>query len=318
MIKKPTGSDRMKFTGRPKTRVLEIGDRRFVASGLNTPVFGDLYYRAMIVSWPGFFSAFAGIFLITNGLFAGLYFLGSNPVANTRPGSITDLFFFSIETLATVGYGDMHPQTIYGHVVSTLEIFTGMSGLAVVTGLVFARFSRPRARLIFARNPVVGPHDGETCLMLRIANARHNMISEASAKLWIAFEEMIAEGVLFRRFQELQLVRSENPVFALSWTLFHVIDESSILHGMSPDDLDAADAVLIVTFSGVDENAGQRVNARHSYSYRDWRWGHRYVDVLGSTASGDPKIDYTKFHETTAIVSPPPADESAPRDSARA
>ena len=298
MTLEPDGAQRFKQRVQPKTRIVKVGGRRFVANGLDAPLFGDLYYRAMTLSWLGFFASFAAIFLAANAFFAMLYSFGHAPIANTRTGDFTDLFFFSIETLATVGYGDMHPQTVYGHLVATVEIFTGMSGLAVVTGLVFARFSRPRARLIFARYPVIGPHDGQPNLMIRIANARHNMISEASAKLWIALEEEIAEGTRFRRFYELKLERSENPVFALSWTLFHVIDETSVLHGMGPPDLEGPDAVLILTFSGVDENAGQRVNARHSYSHREFRWGHRYVDVLGSTSTGIPKIDYTKFHDT--------------------
>jgi inward rectifier potassium channel len=294
---------RLKRRARPKARIVKVGDRRILASGLDAPVFGDLYYQAMRVSWLGFFAGFAGIFLLANILFALIYSVGANPIANARPGSLTDLFFFSVETVATVGYGDMHPQTFYAHLVATIEIFTGMSGLAVVTGLVFSRFSRPRARLIFARNLVVGPHDGHTCLMVRVANQRHNMISEATAKLWILIEEEVDEGARFRRFHELTLERSENPVFALTWMLFHVIDETSLLHDLGPSDLEGSDAAFIVTISGIDDAANQRVNSRKVFSYRDVRWGHRYVDVLGATASGLPKIDYTKFHDSAPVAS---------------
>ncbi|HUZ67916.1 MAG TPA: ion channel [Beijerinckiaceae bacterium] len=281
-----------------RTKIVKIGDRRFLTRGLDTPILGDFYHRAMTVSWPVFFSAFALAFLAMNAIFALIYRLGAAPIANARPGSLSDLFFFSIETLATVGYGDMHPQTLYGHSVATAEIFTGMSGIAVVTGLVFSRFSRPRARLIFARHPIVGPHNGRTCLMLRMANARHNLISEATAKLWVLLEEEFVEGGRFRRFHELTLERSQNPVFALSWTLFHAIDENSLLHGLGPAELEQADASFIVTFSGLDENSGQRVNARQGYGYQDLRWGHTYADVLDATDDGVPKIDYTKFHDT--------------------
>lgn len=284
-----------------RTRMVRIGNRRILAKGLETPVLGDLYHRAMTVSWPVFFFSFAVIFLTSNAIFALIYAIGSAPIANVHPGSLADLFFFSIETLATVGYGDMHPQTVYGHLVSTAEIFTGTSGLAVVTGLVFSRFSRPRARLIFARHAIIGPHNGQTCFMLRIANARHNLISEATAKLWILVEEQFAEGGRFRRFHELALERSQNPAFALSWTLFHVIDESSMMHGLGPGELSDADAMFIVTFSGLDENSGQRVNARHSYNHQDLRWDHAYVDVLDVSASGFPRIDYTRFHETVPL-----------------
>lgn len=287
----------------PKTRTKEIkvGNRRFLARGLDAPVLGDLYHRAMTVTWPVFFSAFAIAFLTLNTVFALIYRVGADPIANARPGSVTDLFFFSVETLATVGYGDMHPQTLYGHTVATAEIFTGMSGLAVVTGLIFSRFSRPRARLMFARYPVVGPHNGRSTFMLRMANARHNLITEATAKLWILLEEELTEGGRIRRFHELTLERSQNPVFALSWTLFHVMDETSFMHGLGPADLEQADANFIVTFSGLDDNSGQRVNGRQSYSFQDVRWGHAYVDVLDATAEGLPKIDYTKFHDTTPL-----------------
>lgn len=286
---------------KPRSKIIKIGERRFLTKGLDAPVLGDFYHRAMTVSWPVFFSSFALIFLGLNVIFALIYRLGTAPIANTRPGDLTDLFFFSIETLATVGYGDMHPQSLYGHMVSTAEIFTGMSGLAVVTGLVFSRFSRPRARLLFTRHPIIGPHDGRTCLMLRIANARHNPISEATAKLWIVLLVDLAEGGRYRRFHELILERSQNPVFALSWTLFHVIDADSVLQGLDPVDLERGDAAFIVTFSGLDDSSGQRVNARHAYSHHDLRWGHAYVDVLGATDDGFPKIDYTRFHDTVPI-----------------
>ncbi|HVB89127.1 MAG TPA: ion channel [Beijerinckiaceae bacterium] len=293
--------DQAAYPRKSRTRIVTIGNRRVLTKGLEAPVFGDLYHRAMTVSWPVFFGSFAIAFLALNVMFALIYRLGANPIANARPGSLTDLFFFSIETLATVGYGDMHPQTFFGHSVATVEIFTGMSGIAVVTGLVFSRFSRPRARLIFAAHPIIGPNNGRTCLMLRMANARHNLISEAMAQLWIILEEEFADGGRFRRFHELPLERAQNPVFALSWTLFHVIDESSLLHGLGPAELEGADAGFVVTFSGLDENSGQRVNARHIYAHGDLRWGHAYVDVLGSTDDGFAKIDYTKFHDTIPV-----------------
>ena len=149
-----------------------------------------------------------------------------------------------METLATVGFGDMHPQTTYAHVVATIEIFTGMSFLAVMTGLIFARFSRPRARLVFARNPVVNRHEGQPTLMIRVANARANMISDAAAQLWVVRTERSAEGATFRRFHRLALHRQENPMFILSWTLLHALEASSPLFGQSAEDLAASEATL--------------------------------------------------------------------------
>ena len=282
---------------RDRWRILNIGSRQVRARGFESHPWSDLYHQSMTLPWPVFFAGFAAIFLLVNCVFAALYLLGDAPIANARPG-LVDLFYFSIETLATVGYGDMHPQTNYGHMVATVEIFTGLSIVAVLTGLVFARFSRPRARIIFARHPVIGLHDGRQTLMVRMANARHNMVTDATAKLWITRLEDTAEGHRLRRFHELKLERSQNPVFALSWTLFHAIDATSPLHGSNAKRLAEVEAAIVVTFSGVDETSGQTMNARMGYDHDALHWNHRYVDILGVDDAGTALIDYRKFHDT--------------------
>jgi len=148
-------------------------------------------------------------------------------VANAPPGSFLDYFFFSVETLATVGYGDMHPQSPIGHAIATVTTFIGLSSVAITAGLTFARFAQPRARLLFARNPVIGVHDGARTLMLRFANERHNAITAASAQMWFIRNELTMEGATFRKFYPLKLTREENPIFAFTWTLMHVIGEDS-------------------------------------------------------------------------------------------
>jgi inward rectifier potassium channel len=283
----------------PKPQLITLADREIETVGLPSGFWTDLYYRSMTVSWPGFFAGAALIFLVLNGGFALIYSLGDQPIANAAPQRFLDLMYFSIETLATVGYGDMHPQTDYGHLVATIEIFTGMSFLAVMTGLVFSRFSRPRARFVFADYPVVTLHEGQPTLMIRVANARHNIISGATARLWIIREEQSAEGQNFRRYYELQLRRNENPVFALTWTLFHAIDVPSPLYGMSSDDLAQADALLVLTVSGLDDNSSQQLNARRTYSHDQIRWQHRYVDISSSSAQGRLLLDYRKFHDVS-------------------
>ncbi len=278
-------------------RVLRIGNRTFLTHGMPQTAWRDLYHRAMTVSWPIFFLSFAVLFLFLNTIYAILYALGDHPIANTTEG-FEGLFYFSIETLATVGYGDMHPQTRYGHLVATVEIFTGMSIIAVMTGLVFARFSRPRAMVLFATHAVVAMMDGQPTLMVRMANARHNMVSNATAKFWLTRNEHTEDGRWMRRFHELILLRSENPVFALSWTIFHIIDESSPLFGYDQESFDAVDASLIVTLMGLDETSGQMISARQGYTNVDVRLNHRYADILTNDESGTPHIDYRKFHET--------------------
>jgi inward rectifier potassium channel len=290
-------------SGEPKPQFIRLGDRQIEARGLAGGFWSDLYYRSMTVSWPAFFAGAAAIFLVLNGGFALVYFLGQSPVANAAPGRFLDLLYFSIETLATVGYGDMHPQTDYGHVVATVEIFTGMSFLAVMTGLVFARFSRPRARFIFARFPIVAQHEGQTTLMIRVANARHNTLSGAMARLWLIRGEQSAEGQYYRRYYELALRRNENPVFALSWTIFHVIDERSPLFGATADALAQADALLVLTISGLDDTSAQQLNARVSYSQAHIRWQHRYVDISSNADDGRLILDYSKFHDVTPEAS---------------
>jgi inward rectifier potassium channel len=253
----------------------------------------------MTVTWPAFFGAAALIFILLNSAFALLYFLGDRPVANVASDSLLQLLYFSIETLATVGYGDMHPQTDYGHLVATVEIFTGMSFLAVMTGLVFARFSRPQARFVFARHPVVAMHEGKPTLMIRIANARHNMISGATAKLWLLRAEQTAEGQKLRRYYDLALLRRENPIFAMSWTIFHVIDDTSPLFGLDADDLARNDAALALAVGGLDDNSAQQLHARRTYAEQDIRWRHRYVDITSMSADGRLILDYGKFHDVT-------------------
>ena len=288
---------------RRRSRRVTIGNYEVETRGLYAGFWTDLYHRAMTVYWPAFFGTAAAIFLVLNSVFAFLYWLGDKPIANV-PDNLPlplSLFYFSIETLATVGYGDMHPQTNYGHFVATVEIFTGMSFLAVMTGLIFARFSRPRARIVFARHPVVAVRQGQQTLMIRIANARHDTISQATARLWLIREETTKEGDVVRRFYELILDRNEHPMFSLSWTIFHVIDETSPLYRLGREELAAAEAALILNVSGVDDNSAKRLYTRKLYSEDDIRWQHRYVDITSDSPEGRLVLDYTKFHEVTPL-----------------
>ncbi|HTV37897.1 MAG TPA: ion channel [Xanthobacteraceae bacterium] len=293
-------------TKRPRHRVqkphlVRVGVREVETRGLATGFWSDLYHRAMTVHWPVFFASAALIFVTLNAVFAFVYWLGHEPIANVAPNLPLplSLFYFSIETLATVGYGDMHPQTNYGHLVATVEIFTGMSFLAVMTGLIFARFSRPRARFVFAEHPVIGQHQGQRTLMIRIANARHNTISQATAQLWLFQVENTKEDEQIRRFYELDLERREHPMFSLSWTLFHVIDENSPLYRMEKEDFTEVDGAFILNLTGVDDNSAQRLYARQIYSHDDVRWQHRYVDITSFSVEGRLVLDYTRFHDVT-------------------
>ena len=238
------------------------------------------------------------MFVAFNAVFALFYWVGNQPVSNVPGGAYIDYLYFSIETLSTAGYGDMHPQTHYGHFIATVELFTGIFSMSLMTGLIFARFSRPSARLLFADHPVISSHEGAPTLMVRFANERHNIISNAAAKLWLLRNVVSSEGHSLRRFYELRLVRNEHPALALSWTLFHVIDEASPLYGLNASDLEASSVSLVVVVSGYDDVAAQTVHARKSYDHPDIRFGHRYADILDTSQDGRLRIDYGKFHET--------------------
>jgi inward rectifier potassium channel len=285
-----------------RSHVIRIGTREMESRGAPGGFWTDLYHRSMTVHWPGFFASAALIFIVLNTVFGLLFWLGQDPIANVSPDLPLplSLFYFSIETLATVGYGDMHPQTNYGHLIATIEIFTGMSFLAVMTGLIFARFSRPRARFVFADYPVVAVHQGQPTLMMRVANARNNTMSQATARLWLVRLEYTAEGHQLRRFHELKLERQEHPMFALSWTLLHQIDENSALFGVTTEELDKTDAALVVNMSGVDDSSAQHLHARKLYYHTDIRWQHRYRDITSISPQGRLLIDYGKFHDVIA------------------
>src|SRR5246500_3583632 len=281
-----------------KPRVIRLGGREIITEGLHLNFWADLSHRCMTASWPSFIAGAALVFLIFNAIFAGFYWIGDQPISNVATGDYIDYFYFSIETLSTAGYGDMHPQTHYGHFVAAIELFTGIFSMSLMTGLIFARFSRPTARLLFADSPVVSNHEGAPTLMIRFANERQNVIANATARLWLFKDIVTDEGREIRRFYELPLFRNESPALALSWTLYHGIDEQSPLYGYSAEDLAASDVSLIVVVSGYDVIAAQIVHARKSYQHYEILHGRRYVDVLGTSDDGRVRIDYGRFHDT--------------------
>src|SRR6266481_3420892 len=249
-----------------RARVFRLGGREIiVAEGQRLSFWADIGHRSMTASWPSFIAGAALVFVAFNAIFALFYWIADQPVSNVPDGAYIDYLYFSIETLSTAGYGDMHPQTHYGHFVAATELFTGIFSMSLMTGLIFARFSRPNARLLFADHPVISSYEGKLTLMIRFVNERHNIIGNATAKLWLLRNEVSLEGRSVRRFYELALVRNEHPALALSWTLYHILDEQSPLYGLNADDLAASEVSLVVVVSGYDVVAAQIVHARKSY-----------------------------------------------------
>ncbi len=287
-------------------RRLRLGGREVFTQGIAPAVLQDLYHYFMTVGWPQLFGTFAAFFLAFDLLFGCLYYLVPGCVANLNPPGFAGAFFFSVETLATVGYGDMHPHDFYGHSVAMVEIFVGLMSLSLITGIMFARFSRPRARFLFAKSAVVRPLDGKPTLMFRAANARQNVVQEASAQLRMLRNEVTAEGYRLRRITDLALVRSQHPLFVLGWNIMHVIDTTSPLHGQTPESLRAAAAQFLLTVSGTDETTGQLLMARAEYHGRDIRWNQTFRDILEVREDGTLHFDYGKFHDVEPITHTPP------------
>jgi inward rectifier potassium channel len=279
-------------------QIVRFGGREIIAEGLRLNFWADISHRCMTASWPAFIGGAAVIFIAFNAVFAVFYWIGDQPISNVPGSAYIDYLYFSIETLSTAGYGDMHPQTHYGHFVATVELFTGIFSMSLMTGLIFARFSRPNPRLLFADHPVISNHEGEPTLMVRFVNERHNIIGNATAKLWLLRNIVSKEGQSLRRFFELPLLRNEHPALALSWTLYHVLDEKSPLYGLNADDFSAFNVSLVVVVTGYDVVAAQTIHAMKSYNHTDIRFGQRYADILDTSEDGRLRIDYGKFHET--------------------
>jgi inward rectifier potassium channel len=275
--------------------------RKFITHGLRRRFVHDLFHLFMTVSWPIIFGTFAAFYFVFNLLFACVYSLQPGDIANLDPPGYWGRFFFSVETFATVGYGDMHPRTPFAHIVAAIEIFIGLMSLALITGMMFSRFSKPTARFVFARNPVVRPLNGKLTLMLRAANARQNIVMEASARLRLLRDEVTPEGIRFRRIQDLPLIRNRHPVFLFGWTMMHVIDDASPLAGQTAQSLSAARGFLLLTVIGTDETTGQSLMARQEYPAASMRWNHSYVDILTTDTDGVDHFDYTRFHDIESL-----------------
>jgi inward rectifier potassium channel len=264
----------------------------------------DFYHQLLTISPWTLFAVLVVTYVTFNLVFAALYVLQPGGIANAAPGSFFDAFFFSVQTMATIGYGDMHPATVYTNLLVTIEVLLGMTGLALATGLVFARFSRPTARVMFSKVAVVMDHNGVPSLMFRVANRRRNEILEAQVTVMLLRDEINAEGVEMRRFHDMAVARPHTPMFALTWTVIHPIDQSSPLLGASHESLLRAHAQIVVSIMGIDEIFSQTVHARHTYEAGEIHWNHRFADILSRAADGHRQIDYRRFHDMVAVREP--------------
>jgi inward rectifier potassium channel len=261
----------------------------------------DPYHLLLTIPWPGFLTLICVVYVAINALFALAYRLGGDCIANAQPGSFSDAFFFSVQTLASIGYGAMYPTTIYANIIVTIEAMIGVVGIAVMTGLAFARFSRPTARVMFSRVAVIMLQEGLPTLLFRTANQRRNMILEAQVRVYLMRDEVNKDGSFLRKIHDLKLMRNQTPNFSLSWSIMHIIDESSPLFGMTSESLIKTQSLLMVSVSGIDETVAQVVHARHSYAANEILWNSRFVDIMHRTPDGHRYVDYNNFHDVLPV-----------------
>ena len=277
---------------------------RVTSGGPAQPPVSDLYFYLTTVSWPALLLIIVGLFGFINCLFA-LGYLFDGGVANARRGSFTDAFFFSVQTMATIGYGVMAPSSLVANIMVSIEALSGLVALAVVTGLVFARFSRPTARVRFSQVVAISPRDGVPSLMFRAVNQRSNRIVEAQVHAVFSRWETTREGESMRRFYDLHLARARNALFSLSWTVIHPIVEDSPLFGETAASLKASRALIVVSLVGLDESFLQNVHVRYVWTADEIAWGMRFVDVLQELPDGSFSIDYSRFDDIVPAAQVP-------------
>jgi inward rectifier potassium channel len=280
---------------------VHVGHREIVKVNATKYDWRDIYHLILTLSWPQFAGLVLGIYVVINLCFATLYMLGGRCIAELPPGSFPDAFFFSVETLATVGYGHAYPDTLYGHCVTTLEIMVGLFGLAVMTGLIFVRFSRPTARIMFSNVAVVAPFDGFPTLMLRLANLRHHAMVEAEFRLLFMRSELTKEGEDCRRFYPMRLQFDHLINFPAALTLRHVIDETSPLFGLTQEDLKLTDSRMLASVVCVDPVIQAPVQSQTEYLHEQIAWNRRFAEIYTEDSIGRYTVDYGKFHDTIDI-----------------
>jgi inward rectifier potassium channel len=281
----------------PRLDLVRMGNVEVERKGLPWAPLDDVYHRLLKASWFVFCATFVAYYLTLNLIFGTLYYQDLPGIVNARPGQFVDAFMFSVQTLATIGYGHLAPASGYINTIVVMEAMTGLLSLALWSSIAFARFSRPTSRVLFSRHAVVTTDDGVPTLMFRVANGRGNRIVDASISVILLRNERNSEGVEWRRQHTLDLVRNRSPVFALSWTVMHRIDETSPLRAILSE-LDNKDlAGLVVSLTGIDDTFAQNIHAMTSYSSETIVKSRRFADMSALGADGRLVLDFSKFDE---------------------
>ena len=252
------------------------------------------------MTWPRFFLLALCSFVVVSGLFADVYVLmGPDNLAGADAGmsTIANAFFFSTQTLTTVGYGHIAPKGLWTSLVAALEGMTGVMGFAVLTGVLFGRVSRPSARIVFSDRMVVAPYGDGTSLQFRIANSRPNILMDLSAVvLLMTVEKDSNTDQLRRTYKELVLERQNVYFFPLTWTIVHPITPDSPLWQKTADDLKEAQAEALILIRCFDDTFSQNVTARYSYRHEEITWNARFEPAFHFDHHGDMILDIAKIH----------------------
>lgn len=298
----PKQSERARKRARELSRFPRAGRGRIaVVKGQDRTRWTDWYHLVLTVPWSVFFIGLAAAFCLISAVFALFYLASPGGISHARPGSFWDVFIFSVQTIASINYSIMTPKTSYIDAVVIVEAFFGFLYLGTMTSLMFARFSRPYARVVFSKVAVIVPFDGVPTLMFRAANQRGNQVLEAEVTLSLARQVVTREGHAMRRFEDLAPVRKRTSLFALSWTIMHTIDATSPLHGYSMKTLGEMEAEIVIMLSGTDETLADKIYARHSYSPDEILCDRRFVDVISVAPNGRRIVNLHRFHDTEPL-----------------
>ncbi len=260
----------------------------------------NIYFMLVTMHWWGFIGLIFLIFVALNSVFAGLYYLiGIEHLSGATPGpplhNFMQAYFFSSQTLTTVGYGHISPDGLMASILASFESFLGLLAFALISGLLYGRFSRQRAKIVFSENMLVAPYRDIRGLMFRIGNARRSEILDAEAQIILAVNQKTEDGALERKFFPLELQISRISFFSLSWTVVHPLDERSPLSGFTAEDLLNANAEFLVMVKGMDEINHSTVNARRSYIADEVVWDARFRPIVSQNAKGQPHVMMRKI-----------------------
>jgi inward rectifier potassium channel len=283
------------------------GRLHFTATGLSMRWMFDLYHLCLRISWPTFLLGLWCGYLLLNLLFSLLYIWEGWHVSGVEEGDFWAVYWFSVQTLSTIGYGGLSPTSWWSNLIATVESFAGLVMVAMGTGVMFARFARPTARIGFSETMVIHHRNGVPCLMFRMANERSSHIVEAQLQVSVLQEEHTQEGSHLRRFRPLELERERTPLFTLTWTVIHPLTPDSPLHGLSPENQAERLAAIVVTCTGIDDLFAQTVHARHLYTADQIRFNHQFEDILETDEQGHTTIHHAKLSQTQPL----PADHPA-------